>query len=186
MGNKIKILRDELVYDGKFIQVIVKHFIGGQGYPGVWETVRRKTQGNIVSIAAITPEREIILEKIFRVPVNDYVLELPAGLMDKAGEIETETIMRELLEETGYQVDSVEELTRGPFNAGLLADNMVVFLGINARAVQEPQLENPEDIEIIKIPLNNLFDYLLAHKEVKADLKIASIIPHLQRRGLLI
>ncbi len=185
MSNKIKILRDELVFDGKFIQVITRHFVGGQERPGIWETVKRKTRGNIVSIAAITQEREIILEKIFRVPLNNYVLELPAGLMDKDGEVEAETVKRELLEETGYQVNSVEELIRGPFNAGLLADNMVMFLGINAYKIQEPQLESSEDIEIIKVPLNHLFDYLLAQKEIKVDLKITSIIPYLERRGLL-
>lgn len=184
MGNKIKIIKDELVFDGKFIQVIRRYFVGRQNYQGLWEMVRRKTQGSI-AIAAITKEREIILEKIFRVPLNDYVLELPAGLMDKDGEAENEAVMRELLEETGYQVDSVEELMRGPFNAGLLTDYMVIFLGINARLVQEPQLENSEDIEIIRVPLDNFFDYLLVQKEVKIDIKITSIIPYLERRGLL-
>lgn len=98
----MKLIRDEVGYDGEFIRVIRRHFRAPNGNPGVWELVRRKnTHGRIIMIAAVTAEKELILEKIFRIPLNDYVLELPAGLMDKAGESEQEAVGRELLEETG-------------------------------------------------------------------------------------
>ncbi len=182
---KIKILRDELVYDGKFIQVIARHFVDGGGNQNIWETVRRKTHGNSMAIVAITKDREIILEKTFRVPLNCYVFELPAGLIDKKGESEPEAIRRELLEETGYQVNSLEELVQGPLNTALLDDIMVIYLGTDAYLVQKPQLEDTEDIEVVKIPLDNFLNYLLTQKEVSIDFKVTSVIPYLQKRGLL-
>lgn len=182
---KIRIIKDEIVYDGQFIQVIKRYFVGRNGSEGIWEVVRRKTHGDIVGIAAITLEKEILLEKIFRVPQNAYVLELPAGLMDKEKEMEMDMVRRELREETGYEVDGVEELIRGPFNAGLIDDEIVIYLGINARLTGKPQLENAEDIEVIKVPLRDLIDYLTSQKYVKVDLKIAAVLPYLERRGLL-
>lgn len=181
----MRVLNDELAYDGKFIQVINRHFVDRNGKKEVWEMVKRKTYGDIIGIAAITREKEIILEKIFRVPLNDYVLELPAGLMDIKGESKEAMIRRELLEETGYVVESVEELMQGPFSAGLRDSEMTIYLGANARLAGEKQLESAEDIEIVKVPLDRLLDYLTAQKgKLKVDLKIASVIPYLERKGL--
>lgn len=179
---KIKIENDKLVYDGKFIQTIERYFIDTNGNPGVWEMVRRKSNGRIVVIAAITAEKEIILEKHFRIPFRSYVIELPAGLMDRDKEKEEELARRELLEETGYTVDKLELLMAGPFNTGLVDDELAVYFGMNAHRIQEPVLEDSEDIEIIKVPLDRLFEFLSNPKDIKADIKIAAIIPFLKNK----
>jgi len=96
--QKFKILHDEIVFNGKFIKTIRRHFLDRAGHKIFWEMVERKLGGRngkkkrIVAIAAITPKREIVLEKCFRVPLKDYTIELPAGLMDKPGESEKSAI----------------------------------------------------------------------------------------------
>lgn len=155
------ILHDEIVYDGKFIRTLRRHYLDAKGEEKVWEMVERKTKSRIVGIAAITPEREIILEKSFRIPAKSYVLELPAGLPDRKGESEEELARRELLEETGYEVDEVKFLIGGCISAGIITDELSLYLGTNARRVKEPELEPSEDIEVIKVPLNRLPEYLL-------------------------
>jgi len=178
---KIKIIKDELIYDGQFIQLIRRHFFDKDGQTQVWETVRRKTFGRVIGIAAITPKKEIILEKIFRVPCNEYVLELPAGLMDKQGEDEETAVRRELLEETGYAVDEIKPLINGPINTGLMGDEIAIYLGINARMIKEPTLESSEDIEVIKMPIDNLAEYISKNQNsLKIDLKVAAVLPFLQ------
>ncbi len=178
---KFKILRDEVVYDGKFIRVIKRHFLDRAGHEIFWEMNERKTHGRIVAIAAITPKREIILEKCFRVPLKDYVIELPAGLMDKKGESEKEAIKRELLEETGYAVSKVELLTSGPFNTGLTNDKLAIYLGTNARKVAEPELECSEDIETILVPIHELLAFIKKSRRrgIEVDLKLTAILPFL-------
>ena len=56
-----------------------------------------------------TPLSTIIIEQ-FRPPVDAYVIELPAGLIDPRETIES-TAFRELEEETGYKADKVIEIS---------------------------------------------------------------------------
>lgn len=183
----MKITGEEIVYDGKFILVKKIHFKGRDGKSNVWEMVKRKTFGKIVAICAITQNKEIILEKSFRIPINSHIIELPAGLMDKKGENPKEAIKRELLEETGYQVEKVELMLEGPFNAGLVADEIQIFFAENAEKVCEPDLENAEEIEVIKVPTKKLFDFLKKPpKNCKLDIKTFSLIPFLEERGYFI
>src|SRR3989338_1193460 len=178
---KIKVLSDEIVYDGQFLQTIRRHFWDREGNKKSWEMIKRKIYGRIVAIAALTPEREIILEKIYRVPCGKYVLELPAGLTDRKNESEEEAIRRELLEETGYTVDEVKPLFSGYISAGMSDDEMAVYVETNARLVQEPELEGMEDIEVVKVPLNDLVNYLRKNAGIKPDAKIAAVISFLEK-----
>lgn len=181
--SKIKIVKDELVYDGQFKQMIRRHFIGTNGQSDSWDMVKRKTYGRAVCIAAVTSERELILIKIFRIPLQSYILEFPAGLMDKQGEAEEAAARRELLEETGYEAERLEFLVSGPSNASLLADETALYLGINARFVQPPHLESHEDIKVVKVPIDNLMSYLdeASKKEMKIDIKLPAILPFLEK-----
>lgn len=54
-----------------------------------------------VAIVAILPDGDILLERQYRHPVRQVMLELPAGKLD-AGETPLATGQRELQEETGY------------------------------------------------------------------------------------
>lgn len=165
--------------DGCFVQLIKRPFINQQtGKSGHWEFVRRKVHGRIVAVVALTPDRQIVLIKIFRVPLNGYIVECCAGLADQRGENETVLARRELLEETGYQCDNLRPIMSGPFNAGLNADEIVFYLGTNARLVAEPQLETAEDIEVMLVPTSDLASFLTNPPNgVRVDVKLWSLIP---------
>ena len=180
----IKILDDEIAYDGQFIQTIKRRFIDLDGKEQIWEMVRRKVFGRIVLVVAITPQNEIVLEKIFRIPLKNHVLELPAGLIDAKGEKEKDTAARELLEETGYAAKTMELLCAGPFNAGLSADELAVYIGIGATKIQKTRKESTEDIEVVTVPLKSLMDYM-ATTDTKIDIKLPAILPFLEKRGFL-
>jgi 8-oxo-dGTP pyrophosphatase MutT (NUDIX family) len=181
---KIKILKDEVVYDGRYIKTVRRHFLNTSGKKKYWEMVQRKIFGKIVAIVPITPKKEIILTKIYRIPIKKYVIELCAGLTDKKGEKELETIKRELLEETGYKAEKIKKIITGPYNSGLSETEMTIYLGINAKRIQKPVLEDSEDIEIIKIPLSKIHSYLQnPPKGVLVDIKIFSILFLLERMG---
>lgn len=182
----MKVNGQKTVYEGKYISVKEVDFEGSQGKPGKWEAVERNTYGKIIAICAITKNGEIILEKSFRIPIMSYVIELPAGLMDVCGENPLCTAKRELLEETGYHAENMELIMDGPFNAGLSNCEMQIFFAQNAEKVREPKLENGENIEVIKVPVQQLFEFLKEkHVNCKVDIKTFALIPFLQEKGIL-
>ena len=179
----MKILKDEIAYDGKYVQIINRHYTDNDGQERVWELVKRKVFGRIIVVVPVTAERELILEKIYRVALGRDVLELPAGLMDREGESEEEVVRRELLEETGYSVDKIELLTVGPADPGLSVHEIAIYLGTNARKVQDPSPGDSEVIEVIKVPIDRVMQYLSENAgKIMLDIKIAAVIPLLSNR----
>ncbi len=171
------------MHKGDYVHAINRHVRNKKGVVTVWEIFRRqKIFGRSVMIAAVTPEKEIILEKGFRAAPMSYILELPAGLRDKEEETEEQTVRRELLEETGYAVEEVKLLFSGLSSPGFEEDDVAMFWGKNARKVQEPELEDSEEIEVIKVPVSGLKNYLLEQLQrgAKVDIKLFSVIPFLQ------
>lgn len=71
---------------------------------------------NIIAFLNKKNGSEILLEKQYRPPIDQVVIELPAGLID-AGETIEQTAVRELKEETGYT--GVADKTTGIMYNGL-------------------------------------------------------------------
>ena len=86
-----------------------------------WEYVSRSRGRNVVGIVAVTADDELVLVEQFRPPVNNRVLELPAGLVadEDAEEDPLNAARRELLEETGYVSDSWFHFATGLSSSGL-------------------------------------------------------------------
>src|SRR3989338_11169465 len=161
MGKSLlQIEGDQVVFTGEHIQVIQRRFRTKSGKSGAWEIARRKIHQRIVSVFALTEDHRVILEKIFRVHVNGYVMELPGGLTDRKEESEEEAIRRELLEETGYAVDDIRLITFGPVNPRVFNDSIAVYFGNNARKTQEQELDDAEEIEVVLVPVRGLLDFL--------------------------
>ena len=184
MRAKIKTGRDRIAHKGKFLTTIHRGFRGIHGKKEVWEMVKRNIHGRIVGVVAITPKNEVVMNKIYRVPLKSYVLEFPAGLSDKKGESEVALARRELLEETGYVAEKLELLVRTPVYAGLVEDEMAIYLATDVKKLMDPDYENAEDIGVITIPLSKLYRYLThPPKDLVIDMKIFGALYLLERKG---
>ncbi len=69
-----------------------------------------KHRGAVVIIPLISKDKAIIIRQ-FRISVNQYIYELPAGSIDK-GEKPLACAKRELIEETGYSAATVKKIGR--------------------------------------------------------------------------
>lgn len=157
---KIVIGDSRVVWEGAFNQMREIDFIGIDGESNVWEMIERKTYGPVAVIIPVTTNNEIIFIKHFRIPRGGYVIETPAGIMDKSGESVSSLALRELEEETGYQAGSLIPVGVGSNNSGLQNEDCHFFVALDCVKVGEPAHESAEDIEIFTIPVAEVEEYL--------------------------
>ena len=106
----------------------------------------RESRGFAV-IAAITPERRIVLVRQYKHGIRRVTLELPAGTLD-AGETPDACATRELAEETGYAGEP-PRLLRSLFSDPTSSDGSFhIFLIENATKQFEQSLDPTESIVI--------------------------------------
>jgi ADP-ribose pyrophosphatase len=132
-----------------------------------WEWVERTNTSAAVVIAAITAERELALIEQHRIPLDRRVIELPAGLVGDSAESREEGLIeaarRELLEETGYEAETIDYLFDGPSSSGLSNEVFTLMLARDARKVGPGGGDASEDIRVHLVPLDQI-DAWLASK----------------------
>lgn len=184
----MRVTSKELAFEGKYLRVVRKHFQTDQGEEGVWETVERTNIHNrgAVVVIALTKERKVILEKNWRVPLEGFVIQFPAGLTDRARESEEETARRELLEETGYMARKLIPVMASPLSPALTPTEANHFLAPEVEFVGRRRKGATEPIEVLEVPVEKLGDFLLnLPQDTKLDLRVPGILWVLEKRKLI-
>jgi len=143
------------LYRGKFLELVSRDN---------WEFVTRIRGRTPVGIAALTPDNKVLLISQFRIPLNQTIIEIPAGLVgDKPGE-ESEpwqlAAQRELLEETGWHAEKVELLSEGPTSAGLTSERIKLVRATHLTKKGPPTPDGDEQITLHEIPLPEVHAWL--------------------------
>ena len=100
-------------------------------------------------------EGDVLMVRQFRHGSEEFTLEIPGGLVDE--ERPEEAARRELREETGFEAESVELLGVLKPQPAIFNNRFHVFLATGLRKVGEPALEDGEDLEVIRLPLKQVF-----------------------------
>jgi len=110
------------------------------------------TDGVIIA-AYHKDEKKLVIIKQFRIPLNDYVYELTAGLIDP-GEDAKSTIGRELMEETGLKIVDVIK-NRGTdkayVSAGMTDESLALVYCTCEGEISDEHLEDDECIEAMLV-----------------------------------
>lgn len=115
-----------------------------------------------VNMVGITENQEILFVKQYRHGAERILIELPAGVVDE-GEKPEDAARRELLEETGYAFDSIEQICELYGNPATSGNITYTYLLKGGRKVQEQNLDDSEDIEVIKMSIPEAKEYLLGN-----------------------
>lgn len=136
-----------------------------------------------VNVVALTEEGKFILVRQYRHGVAGTVLEIPGGVIDE-GESADEAARRELLEETGYQFQSLEKLCELYPNPATSNNITTSYLATGGVLVQEQKLDAQEEIEVITVSAEELKELLFKNQFGQA-LHSSALFYALQRLGLI-
>ncbi len=107
-----------------------------------------------VVIVPLLPDGRVVMERIYRYPLQRVNLECPSGGLD--GEAPELAARRELEEETGYRADRLIDLGKYAASSGISDEEFSIFLALDVTADGVLRREITEDIEIELIPLTDL------------------------------
>lgn len=115
----------------------------------VWEGRYREVVRHPGSCAAVALiGHDVVLVRQYRDAVGESLLEIPAGTRDVEGEDPAECAAREVLEETGHLVVSIEPLASIHMSPGFLDERVELFL-----ARVEVSAGPEDEIEVVRMPL---------------------------------
>ena len=125
MLKKEKCLNSKLVHQSRVFKVYEDDVVLPDG--------RKSRRGWIahgasVAIVPINSQDEIILIKQYRYPTQKFLLEIPAGNIDKGSRSPAASAQRELAEEIGFQAKKLTKIFEGYSLPGYCQEYMHYFL----------------------------------------------------------
>ncbi len=121
---------------------------------------------------------EIVLVKQYRYAAGDFLLEIPAGTIEK-GETPEESIKRELQEEINYKPGKLENLGWVYLTPGYSNEKIHLFKATDLEACSK-KAEEDENIEVVKIKIEEAL--LKIHSgEIKDGKTVIAILSHINR-----
>ncbi len=111
-----------------------------------------------VGIVAVDADRNLLLVRQFRKPVEREIWEIPAGTLE-AGEPPLECAQRELAEETGYRAETMEPMVSFYTSPGFCDEEMHLFLARHL-APGPQSLEDDESLKVSKVPLSRALEMI--------------------------
>lgn len=116
-----------------------------------------------VCAVAITEEREVLMVRQYRHPVEETLLEIPGGFVDE-NETPEEAMKRELKEETGHEFSSLVSVGRIAANPGVLNNFTYFFLAKGGKKTAEQELDKNEELQLEKITIPELKELFIQNK----------------------
>jgi ADP-ribose pyrophosphatase len=147
----------KLRYEGKFLKLYDFIYINRVGNIKAYEVISRDSINDIDEVLKNEPmavvlfvldrtHTKVLLNKEFRMAVNEYVINMPAGLIEK-GETFEETTARELKEETGLDLVKILDIMPPTYSAVGVSNEKTVCVVCEADGIIGGNPEEDEDIE---------------------------------------
>ena len=162
-----------------------------RGHVGRWVFASRKErphedrQADAVILIPILrnpgESARLVVIREFRVPVGDFCIGFPAGLIDP-GETLEDTARRELAEETGLTLLAIKHLTAPLLMSSGLTDESACLAFVEVTGTPQPQPERSEALQV------ELLDYeavvrLSQDTTIRLDVKVWLILWMIRMQG---
>lgn len=171
----------------KYLSLYQLDVVNKAGQDKSWMVASRKSMDEINDIYMNNKEQDIdavvivpihketgklVLVNQFRVPINGYILELPAGLIDNKEDFEV-AVKRELKEETGLDLLKIDkDLTRNKvyMSPGMTDESIALVYCLCSGELSTEHLEVDEEIEPIMVSKEEAKE-ILKSEALRIDVK---------------
>jgi ADP-ribose pyrophosphatase len=147
----------ETLYQGRWLRLRKR---------GRWEYAERTNPGGAVIILAVTPQDDILFVEQYRVAVQQYNIEMPAGLVgdlaDQPHESALIAAQRELEEEPGYRCGRASFVHEGPSSSGMSNEIIAFVRAHDLVKVGDGGGDATENITVHEVPRREAGAWLLA------------------------
>lgn len=167
MNKKEKTLKSELIYKGKILSLYKDDVICPNGVNSTREIIRKNKGAAIITLV----DGKIILEKQYRYPYDEVILEIPAGKCEE-NEDSKITASRELMEETGYKANKLTYLG-SLYPSVAYVDEIIDIYYAEDLIKVEAHLDKDEELEITYIAIDEVKKLILDGKIKDAKTIIA-------------
>lgn len=190
-----------MLADTNYLKLYNAEYINKNGEPQNWSIASRKdlntlkdnyfngAESDIDAVIIIATyvdkstnekEKKLVVIKQFRVPLNDYVYEIPAGLIDAGEDFET-TVKRELKEETGLdllEIDFEKTKAKAYISVGMTDESAALVYCTCQGEISKSYLEPDEDIEVMLLSKQEAKSLITSNEriDIKAFLAIQNFI----------
>ena len=147
-----KIDKSEIIYRGKVFDIQVDEITYNSGNKGIRE-IALHAGGAVV--LPLKDDGKIVMIKQFRYPFDKFMLEFPAGKLDK-GEDPLNCAYRELEEETGYRSDNFTKLGAICTTPGFCSEILHLYLARDLVAGKHNREEGEAGMEVLELPLDEV------------------------------
>jgi ADP-ribose pyrophosphatase len=155
----VKIVKSEMVFKGRVMEVLRDEIIEPSGIKAVREWV--KHPGSVV-VLPVFPDGRILLIRQYRYAAAQVMWELVAGHKEPNEDFKTGA-HRELEEESGYKAKKMTKLLEFFPSPGFLSEKMVVFLA-QGLTKGKTRLEEDEKIDQRIVTLGQAEDWIRTGK----------------------
>ena len=164
------------IFDGKVVNLHRDRVRLPNGHEGVREVIRHV---GAVCVIPVTDDGYAVMERQYRYPVDEVILEIPAGKLDSKEENHESAALRELEEETGYRAKELIPL--GKFYPACAYSDETIWMYL-AKGLEKGDCHRDVDefLEVELIPLRDLVKQVLAGQipDVKTQLAILKAAAH--------
>jgi ADP-ribose pyrophosphatase len=147
-----KIVKSEVIFRGKVFNTKVDQIEYDSGNKAVREVAEHP--GGAV-VVPVTDNGNIIMVTQLRFPMNEILLELPAGKLGK-GEDPRLCAVRELEEETGYKSYNVKELGSIYTTPGYSTEKLWIYLAKDLKPGDHNREEGEFGMEVFEFSLKEV------------------------------
>jgi ADP-ribose pyrophosphatase len=139
------------IHRGQVISTAVGTFVAPDGTEFERDLVHHP---GAVSVVPLLDDGSVVLVRQYRAPIDAYLLEIPAGKRDVAGEEPLVSAQRELAEEIGMVAEHYELLAEFYNSPGFSDERSYTYLarGMRETAMHRDGIEE-ESMEIERVPL---------------------------------